>query len=182
MLEYTTIRSNRKTISLKITPGGQLEVRCPKHMTSQQIRQFVLSKQNWIEANMQKMYLRPAPVPFTPEQIKAMTVQAKATIPPRVAWYADRMGVSYGTITIRHQRSRWGSCSAKGNLNFNCLLTQVPTEMLDYIIVHELCHRKEMNHSPKFWAEVAKVMPDYAQRRQWLKKEGSALIARLPKK
>lgn len=181
MVEYSIIRSNRKTISLKVTPGGQLEVRCPRNMPTRQVRQFVLSKQDWIEAALSKLYQRPALPAFTDQDLKAMTAHAKAIIPPRVAYFADRIGVTYGTITIRHQRSRWGSCTAKGNLNFNCLLTQMPPEMLDYIIVHELCHRKEMNHSPRFWAEVSKYMPDWESRRAWLKKEGPALIARLPK-
>ena len=74
------------------------------------------------------------------------------------------------------QKSRWGSCSAKGNLNFNCLLMRAPEEILDYVIVHELCHRKEMNHSDRFWAEVEKVMPSYKERRKWLKDHGNELM------
>ena len=169
MVEYSIIRSNRKTISLKVTPGGQLEVRCPRNVSARQIRQFVASKQDWIEAALQKVYLRSSAPVFTRKELKTMTDQAKALFPPRVAYFADRIGVTYGTITIRHQRSRWGSCTAKGNLNFNCLLTQMPPEMLDYIIVHELCHRKEMNHSPRFWAMVERQLPDYAVWKKWLK-------------
>ena len=89
------------------------------------------------------------------------------------------MGVSYGRITIRSQHTRWGSCSAKGNLNFNCLLMLTPPEILDYVVVHELCHRKEMNHSARFWAEVARVIPGYEASKNWLKDNGSALIARM---
>jgi len=90
------------------------------------------------------------------------------------------VGVDYGRITIRSQRTRWGSCSAKGNLNFNCLLMLCPEEVRDYVVIHELCHRKELNHSPKFWAEVEKVCPDHARQRKWLKENGGSLIARLP--
>ena len=100
-------------------------------------------------------------------------------IPDRVRHYADLIGVSYGRITIRNQKSKWGSCSAKGNLNFNCLLMLCPSEVLDYVVIHELCHRKEMNHSPKFWAEVEKYVPDHKTQRKWLKDEGSKLIARI---
>ena len=89
------------------------------------------------------------------------------------------MGVTYGGITIRNQRSRWGSCSGQGTLNFNCLLMLAPPEVLDYVVVHELCHRKEMNHSAAFWAEVARVLPDYEARKRWLKENGPALIGRL---
>ena len=90
------------------------------------------------------------------------------------------MGVTYGRSTIRSQHTRWGSCSARGNLNFNCLLALTPPEVLDYVVVHELCHRKELNHSPAFWAEAERVLPDYKNRRNWLKENGTALIARLP--
>jgi predicted metal-dependent hydrolase len=87
--------------------------------------------------------------------------------------------VSYGRITIRNQKTRWGSCSGKGNLNFNCLLMLAPPEVLDYVVVHELCHRREMNHSPRFWALVEQVLPDWRQRRQWLKTHGDALMRRM---
>ena len=89
------------------------------------------------------------------------------------------MGVTYGRITIRNQVSRWGSCSSVGNLNFNCLLMLAPPEVRDYVVVHELCHRKEMNHSPAFWAEVEKMIPDYKAHKKWLKDNGTALISRL---
>ena len=77
-----------------------------------------------------------------------------------------------GTITIREQKTRWGSCSAKGNLNFNWKLVLMPPEILDYVVVHELAHRLQMNHSAAFWAEVGKILPDYRERRQWLKVNG----------
>ncbi|MBQ1233170.1 MAG: M48 family metallopeptidase, partial [Clostridia bacterium] len=79
----------------------------------------------------------------------------------------------------RTQKTRWGSCSSKGNLNFNCLLLLAPPEVLDCIVVHELCHRKQMNHSSAFYAEVLRVMPDYHTRHAWLKKNGTALMGRV---
>ena len=82
------------------------------------------------------------------------------------------MGVSYGSITVREQKTRWGSCSAKGNLNFNWKLVLMPEEILDYVVVHELAHRLQMNHSTEFWDEVEKILPDYRNRRQWLKENG----------
>lgn len=82
------------------------------------------------------------------------------------------MGVSYGSITVREQKTRWGSCSAKGNLNFNWKLVLMPEEILDYVVVHELAHRLQMNHSTEFWDEVEKILPDYRKRRQWLKENG----------
>ena len=90
------------------------------------------------------------------------------------------MGVSYGRITVRHQKSRWGSCSSKNNLNFNCLMMLTPPDVRNYIIVHELCHLKQMNHSPAFWQEVERIMPGYRTAKQWLEEHGPALIRRLP--
>ena len=89
---------------------------------------------------------------------------------------AKIIGVDYGRITIRNQKTRWGSCSSKGNLNFNCLLMLTPPEVIDYVVVHELCHRKEMNHSKDFWREVEKVLPNYLDQVKWLKDEGSNVI------
>lgn len=80
-----------------------------------------------------------------------------------------------GRVTIRSQRTRWGSCSAKHNLNFNWKLILAPPECLDYVVVHELCHLKEFNHSPRFWSMVEQEMPDYTVWKAWLKKNGRYL-------
>ena len=111
------------------------------------------------------------------EEVAKLTAEAKRVIPERVAYYAPIVGVSYGRVTIRHQKTRWGSCSAKGNLNFNCLLMLTPPEVLDSVVVHELCHRKEMNHSKRFYAEVYRVFPDYDKWDKWLKKNGKSIIS-----
>ena len=113
------------------------------------------------------------------EEIRDLADRALRVIPARAAHFAPLVGVTYGRITIRNQKTRWGSCSGKGNLNFNCLLMLAPPEVLDYVVVHELCHRKQMNHSAAFWAEVARVIPDYKEHVQWLKTEGSRLMRRM---
>ena len=82
------------------------------------------------------------------------------------------MGVTCGRISIREQKTRWGSCSGQGNLNFNWKLILMPPEILDYVVVHELAHRKQMNHSPAFWAEVERILPDWRERRRWLREKG----------
>ena len=97
----------------------------------------------------------------------------------RVNHFCKVMDVTVGSITIRNQKTRWGSCSSKGNLNFNCLLMLTPPEVIDYVVVHELCHRKEMNHSGAFWAEVEKVIPSYKEQVKWLKENGGKIIGRM---
>ena len=115
------------------------------------------------------------------DEIRQLADQALKVVPERVKHYAPLVGVTYGRITIRNQRSKWGTCSSKGNLNFNCLLMPVPPEVLDSVVVHELCHRKEMNHSDKFYAEVLRVFPDYWKWDKWLKDQGSELMAMMEK-
>ena len=178
-IPYRVIRSSRRTISVQIVPGGEVLVRCPKRMSNGDIRRFVESKYDWIKKHLEK-HTAAARLPvFTGEQIQSLARQARQTIPERVAYFAPLVGVTYGRITIRSQHTLWGSCSGKGNLSFNCLLMLTPPEVLDYVVVHELCHRKEMNHSARFWAEVGRVLPDYQTQRKWLRENGTALISRL---
>ena len=108
-----------------------------------------------------------------------LSARALERIRERLSYYIPRVGKRPGRITIREQKTRWGSCSAKGNLNFNCLLMLCPEDVLDYVIVHELCHRKELNHSARFWAAVERVLPDYIQPLKWLKNEGQTIISRI---
>ena len=176
-IPYRLIRSDRKSIGMQITADGVV-VRAPKRLSAAEIDRFVQSKRSWIEGHLSKI---PAPQPkFTQTEIEALARKALTVIPDRVRHFAPIVGVTYGRITIRSQRTRWGSCSAKGDLNFNCLLMLCPEEVQDYVVVHELCHRKEMNHSAAFWAEVEKYCPDYKFHRKWLKENGASLIARLP--
>ena len=96
-------------------------------------------------------------------------LKAKETITKRASYFARLMGVSYRNITIREQKTRWGSCSSEKNLNFNWKLILAPPEVLDYVVVHELAHRKEMNHSKAFWNIVERYLPDYKERRRELR-------------
>lgn len=109
-------------------------------------------------------------------EMALLTKRAKQVFPDKVAYYAQQIGVTYGRVTIRHQKTRWGSCSSLGNLNFNCLLLYAPDAVQNYVVVHELCHRKEMNHSKRFWQEVEKIMPDYKIHRKWLKENGRKIM------
>ena len=175
-LSFQIIRSDRKTLGLQITPQGQVIAHAPRRISTDEIRRFVESKGPWIQKNLQKISSRPQLPKLTLEQLEVLARRALEVLPARVAHYAPQVGVTYGKITIRNQRTRWGSCSSAGNLNFNVLLMLTPLEVLDYVVVHELCHRLEMNHSPRFWAEVARVLPDYRTSLQWLKENGAALI------
>lgn len=178
-IPYTLVRSSRKTISIMIKPTGEVEVRCPRRCSKREINTFVASKEAWIRKHLETIAARPEVSVLSTGERKALAEKAAEVLPEKVSRFAQQLGVSYGRITIRSQRTRWGSCSAKGNLNFNCLLMLCPEEVQDYVVIHELCHRKEMNHSTAFWSEVEKHCPDYRVHRKWLKDNGSYLISRL---
>lgn len=175
-IAYTVLRSRRRTIALQITPEGTILVRCPLRMQEADIRRFVESKASWVQKHLPKT---PALPRFTEEEKAAIKKEAQALIPQRVQYYAERMALCYGRISLRFPRTRWGSCSSKGNLNFSCLLVLVPMDVLDYVVVHELCHLKHMDHSPAFWAAVEAVMPNYKTHRAWLAEHTNGLLQRI---
>ena len=179
-MEYTLIRSSRKTLSIQITPNGELVVRAPNRMSRREIEAFLRSKEDWIRSHLQKAARHSTAAKLTEQELTALAAQAREDLSARTARFAPLVGVTWGRITIRAQRTRWGSCSSQGNLNFNCLLMLAPDWVRDYVVVHELCHRKEMNHSARFWEEVGRILPDYTAARKWLKENGAALMARLP--
>lgn len=114
------------------------------------------------------------------KELDTILMEAKKKLPRLVARYAKEMGVSYEKIFVKAQKTRWGSCSSKGNINLNCLLMNVPSYVRKYVIVHELAHRIEMNHSEQFWRVVANEMPEYQKAVKWLKNNGDSFIGRLP--
>lgn len=123
----------------------------------------------------QNTYLTPAEA----RRLKAFTIryreEARRKIEERVAFYHPLTGGRYTSVTIRDQKSRWGSCSSRGTLSFNYRLIFAPLPVLDYVVVHELCHLTHMNHSREFWDKVASIMPEYKVHRQWLKDHGQEL-------
>lgn len=177
------IKSKRKTLSIEIKNDLRVVVRAPIFISNREIQAFIDEKSAWIEKTIEKVKVRNEQkklMPkFTTEEIHNLADMALEIIPKRAEYYAEIMEVRYGRITIRNQVSRWGSCSAKGNLNFNCLLMLCPKEVLDYVVIHELCHLKEMNHSKKFWSLVEHFCPEYKQHKTWLKEHGNELIGRL---
>ena len=178
---YQIVRSDRKSIALQLRPDGSLVVRAPRRATDREIEAVVEKHRDWIQrARLRAAASAPAPEErFTQAELHEMGQRLLALLPERLERFAPLVGVSYGRVTVRNQKTRWGSCSSRGNLNFNCLLALAPPEVLDYVVVHELCHRKHMDHSPAFWGELRRVMPEYESRRAWLKTQGTVLMRRM---
>lgn len=177
-MEYELIRSRRKTLALRLRRDGTVEVRSPLGLGRREIDRFVAEHADWIEKQRTKLRETPRLPVLSGEELEELKKRARRVFIARSTYFAPLVGVSFQRITVRCQKSKWGSCSGKGNLNFNCLLLLAPPEVLDYVVVHELCHRLEMNHSPRFWANVERVLPDYRVRRDWLKRHGAELMAR----
>lgn len=181
-MKVTVIRSNRKTVAIQVNSDLSVTVRAPRSASEKDIEEILKKKEAWISKHIEKIketkerFEAEPTEKLTREKVIALADEALKVIPERVEYFAKVIGVTYGKITVRNQKTRWGSCSSKGNLNFNCLLMLAPPEVLDYVVVHELCHRKQMNHSKAFWLEVEKVLPDYKEVRKWLKEEGSQMI------
>lgn len=141
---------------------------------------FLQQKRDWLRRVMSRMEVRQQELSqvqvLSETEVDALRNQAAQDLPSRTQMHAQRMGISFGKVTIRLQKSRWGSCSAKGNISLNALLMLAPEKVRDYVVIHELCHRRHMNHSPAFWDEVERWMPDYRIARNWLKKHGDRLM------
>lgn len=183
--EIKLIRSGRKSISVEVTRDCEVIVRAPYRMPKMDIEKFLADRTEWISKHLSEMRERmeksdssPA---FSEEELDRMNKSMQSKVPARVEYFSRIMGLEYGRITVRPMVSRWGSCTSEKNLCFNTLLDLVPEYVLDYVVVHELCHTVEMNHSRAFWGLVSRQIPDYAERRKWLRDNGSSLIARLKK-
>ena len=177
-MQYRIIRSDRKTVALQVK-NGEVTVRAPYVMRDDEIAAFVAKNEEWIRKKLAILPQKPSGAPLTDADIQRLSARARTVIPLRAQYYAALLGVRYNRITVRHQKTKWGSCSGKGNLNFNCLLLLTPQEVMDSVIVHELCHLKYMNHSREFYNEVLRVCPNYKTYDRWLKKNGAGIIRRM---
>ena len=180
-LSVLLVRSSRKTLAVQIRTDGTVIARAPLRMPKDRILCFLSEKASWIRMQQGKMQEREkmrqqARIHLDAAQEKELRERAKSVLAQRTAYFARQIGVTYGRITVRDQKTRWGSCSQTGNLNFNFRLILAPSEVLDYVVVHELCHRRQMNHSTQFWQEVAQVLPDYRKRKAWLTENGWRLM------
>ncbi len=196
-MEIVITKSWRKSISMRFDAEGNLQVKAPKLSSQWTIDSFIAKNQAWIDkhaARIQKQrqdkkwYLfgeeiYPSNSPFSwgewslispdKERIeRGFKSQAKQYIPDRCQELADLHWFTYNTLRITSAMTRWGSCSSKKNINFSYRLIMSPKEAIDYVIIHELCHLRQMNHGPKFWKEVADIMPDYKVQEKHLKNEG----------
>ena len=180
-IEAEIIRSARKTFSLEVKPDGSLIARVPYRAGAADIKRFLEKHAKWAERKIKeaKKRCQNKAERLSEAEMEELFNRSMKVIPERVAYYAGKIGVRVGRITIRNQRTRWGSCSAKGNLNFNCLLMLTPMEVIDSVVVHELCHLKELNHSKRFYDEVLKAYPEYYKWNKWLKENGPAIMARM---
>ncbi len=172
MVEYTLIRSRRRTLGLEITRDLQVLVRAPLRLSQKEIDRFVESHTQWIAKKLavqQERREAQQARAVTPEQEQELRRLAKETIPQRVAHYAALMGVTPTGIKITSARTRFGSCSGKNSLCFSWRLMQYPPQAVDYVVVHELAHIRHHNHSREFWNFVEQIMPDYRDRQALLK-------------
>lgn len=172
MIEYTLIRSSRRTLALEITRDLQVIVRAPLRCSRREIDRFVDSRRDWIADKLALQRRRAdarAALEPTPEQEVILRRRAAELIPQRVAYYAPLMGVTPTGIKITSARTRFGSCSGKNSLCFSWRLMLYPPAAVDYVVVHELAHIRHHNHSREFWNFVESVMPDYPARQSLLR-------------
>ena len=169
-IPYELLRTRRKTLALEITPDCRVLVRAPLRTSQKRIDQFVADHADWLETHLARQRQRrerhPEP---TPEERAAYIRRAKDDLPGRVQKYAGLMGLFPTGITITGARTRFGSCSAKNRICFSWRLMQYPEPAIDYVVVHELAHIRHKNHGPAFYDCIARILPDWRDRRALLR-------------
>ena len=167
---YELIRSSRKTLALEITRDCRVVVRAPHRLPRDRIDAFVAQHEAWIASHLERQRQRVAAMPLAPtqEEIAALKARAREILPPKVAYYSQKMGLSPTGIRITTARKRYGSCSGKNSLCFSCFLVNYPDAAIDLVVVHELCHIQVKNHGPAFYALLESVLPDYRERKKLL--------------
>lgn len=221
--DYSVIRTERRTMAIRIDPQRGVVVRVPKKAKDREIQQLLEKKISWISKHLSLARQRASEIPRhnfmagdiflyrgeeyslvfevtkkthieiaghyiivglrqditkdrIPEIIRRWYIaKAREFFNERVAVYSPNIGIEPSRIFVRGQSKRWGSCSSRGNLNLNWKLVMAPPVILDYVVVHELCHLWHPNHGPEFWRLVGDIMPDYARHREWLKRNGHTL-------
>lgn len=170
MKPYELIRSRRRTLALEITRDCRVLVRAPRSLPQGRIDDFVAGHETWIALHLEQQRQRAALAPpaATPAEIDALKARARATLPPKVAFWGQQMGLRPTGVKITSARKRYGSCSGKNSLCFSCFLMNCPEAAIDLVVVHELCHMREKNHGPRFYALLGQYIPDYRERKKLL--------------
>lgn len=172
-IDYTLRSYHRsKNIKIAIHPDGRVAVSTPPRVAIRTIEQFLMSKASWLLTHLDRVQAAPrAQTPkHTRAEIARYRLQSIEIAQSRIAKFNAHYGFSFHRVTIRNQRTRWGSCSKTGNLNFNYRIALLPSHLVDYIVVHELCHLRAFNHSPQFWMLVAQQIPEFRECRRQLRK------------
>ena len=170
MVRFEIIRSRRRTLSIEIARDGSVLVRAPYRTPDRTIADFVSQKKNWILKKQSELAQIPPRDTVTPAQREILRKSAKEKIPPKVEYWSRTTGLCYRSIRITAAEQRFGSCSAKNGLCFSLYLVLYPEELIDYVIVHELCHTVHHDHSLKFHQLLARYLPDWKERERALRK------------
>lgn len=192
-MKYTLHPSHTRHLTLSIHPDGSLVVKAPKHINKEAIERFIAQKSKWIEkkrayfkAHFEKknkikeeLYKKYGEIYVKSsnqkQEYKKYKETAEELVQERLEYFNATYKFKYNKVSIKNQKTRWGSCSKRGNINFNYKLALIPKRMADYIIIHELCHLKELNHGANFWKLVSVAMPEYKEVRGDLRKMGVVL-------
>ena len=169
-MDYTLIRSRRKTLAIQVKPDLTVVVRAPQRTSLKAIDAFVAKQADWLSRALarQQASLLAHPEPDA-QALAALKAQAAAHIPERVAHFAALMGLEPRGVKITAARTRFGSCSGKNSFCFSCRLMEYPSVAIDYVVVHELAHIVHKNHGKDFYALVAAYLPDWQSRRTLLR-------------
>lgn len=171
-LAYTVRRHHRsRSIRIFVRHDGTVHVTAPRRVSQRAIDAFVQRKNDWIVSVQTKFSAMPrlAAGLGSREEYQEKRDEALSLVAERVAYFNVFYGFQVGRLSVRNQRTRWGSCNRSGDLCFNYRIVFLPRELQDYLIVHELCHIGQFNHSPKFWELVAKTVPGYTVARRTLR-------------
>lgn len=176
-MKFCLVRSKRRTLALQVKPDGSLVVRAPHAARVSAIDEFVRKNGDWIRKTSQAVCERAKlrPPKLLPHIERGYKEKAFSIFHERCRLYSVRIGVSYKNLALSNAKGRWGSCSAMGRLRLNWRLVMAPLEVIDYVIVHELAHLKELNHSQRFWAVVETALPSYRREKKWLKENALLL-------
>jgi predicted metal-dependent hydrolase len=170
VMHYTLTRSKRKTLAIHIKPDGTVEVRAPLRLVKSEIDRFLTAKAAWIEKKRTQIAARQPAQPRDLPTSQYADGEFEQTVRELVKTWQQRLGVDVSFVGIRAMTSRWGSCTAKTRrIRLNAALAYCPRECLEYVVVHELAHLRENNHSSRFWTIVAEALPDYKERQMKLK-------------